>query len=483
MDTYLYPLLTSYVINNTSSIWCSVLTLMITLYGKNIIQFILSFLPIFQNSNIYTSKACISLRNNIVWNTYFDKTFMSVNHKICSYAKKGGKFDISEYSLTPTFMEMQSDLRTNTITFFNSKGFHKLFGIKLQPNIQIRTSKETEVHDKGFVYTNLIIQIYSLDNKYSTIQEFINTCIQEYDEYTKCSLDRQHIFIFNHVHNETNKIVFSEVPFETTKNFDNMYFEQKDSIVKCLDNFIENESEYTRLGIPYTLGFLFCGPRGVGKTSCIKSIAKYTNRHIVIIPMKNIKSIDVLMRIFLNDEINDKKVSNKKRLYVFEEIDCGTWSNIVTNRNDTNGIEVVDKKKSTNNEQLLNDIVSCIKKCDVDSEIKNANTNNTEKELTLGDFLELLDGVIEIPGRMIIMTSNHPEKLDQAIVRPGRIDKIIKFTNMTKKNVSDMYKLWFHEKIPENVYCRLKNHQFSQAELGNIFQTRDKKLIHSFLSS
>jgi hypothetical protein len=50
-------------------------------------------------------------------------------------------------------------------------------------------------------------------------------------------------------------------------------------------------------------------------------------------------------------------------------------------------------------------------------------TNNRMKErVTLADFLELLDGIIEMDGRIIIMTTNQREKMDSALVRPGRID-------------------------------------------------------------
>merc|ERR1719410_800686 len=43
--------------------------------------------------------------------------------------------------------------------------------------------------------------------------------------------------------------------------------------------------------------------------------------------------------------------------------------------------------------------------------------------LNLSGLLNVLDGVVDTPGRILIMTSNHPEKLDPALIRPGRIDK------------------------------------------------------------
>ena len=43
--------------------------------------------------------------------------------------------------------------------------------------------------------------------------------------------------------------------------------------------------------------------------------------------------------------------------------------------------------------------------------------------LTLAGVLNALDGIVDAPGRVIIMTTNHPEKLDPALIRPGRVDR------------------------------------------------------------
>jgi chaperone BCS1 len=48
---------------------------------------------------------------------------------------------------------------------------------------------------------------------------------------------------------------------------------------------------------------------------------------------------------------------------------------------------------------------------------------DTSDELNLSGLLNVLDGVVDTPGRILIMTTNHPEKLDPASIRPGGIDK------------------------------------------------------------
>merc|ERR1719199_2189083 len=48
-----------------------------------------------------------------------------------------------------------------------------------------------------------------------------------------------------------------------------------------------------------------------------------------------------------------------------------------------------------------------------------------EDALNLAGLLNVLDGVVDSPGRILVMTTNHPEKLDAALIRPGRINKRI----------------------------------------------------------
>merc|ERR1719474_235322 len=48
-----------------------------------------------------------------------------------------------------------------------------------------------------------------------------------------------------------------------------------------------------------------------------------------------------------------------------------------------------------------------------------------EDELNLAGLLNVLDGVVDSPGRIVVMTTNHPDKLDPALIRPGRINKRI----------------------------------------------------------
>lgn len=50
---------------------------------------------------------------------------------------------------------------------------------------------------------------------------------------------------------------------------------------------------------------------------------------------------------------------------------------------------------------------------------------NADDDLNLAGLLNVLDGVVDSPGRVVVMTTNHPDKLDPALIRPGRINKRI----------------------------------------------------------
>ncbi|KAL0251309.1 hypothetical protein GEMRC1_000522 [Eukaryota sp. GEM-RC1] len=135
------------------------------------------------------------------------------------------------------------------------------------------------------------------------------------------------------------------------------------------------------MGIPHTLGILLHGPPGTGKTSFIKSIAKYTNKHIHLLNFD--ASIELAKNIF-----------SQSGIIIFEDVD-------------------------------------------------RMEESEDEGKLDMSILLNLLDGLNEGHGRIVIMTSNHPDKLDPALRRPGRIDIDLKMDYATKDDVENILKLMF----------------------------------------
>merc|ERR1712070_741076 len=69
-----------------------------------------------------------------------------------------------------------------------------------------------------------------------------------------------------------------------------------------------------------------------------------------------------------------------------------------------------------------------------------------DDKLNLAGLLNVLDGVVDSPGRIIVMTTNFPDKLDPALIRPGRINKRIHLGHVKHEALCDMaeHYLGFH---------------------------------------
>jgi hypothetical protein len=93
------------------------------------------------------------------------------------------------------------------------------------------------------------------------------------------------------------------------------------------------------------------------------------------------------------------------------------------------------------------------------------------EKIDLSFLLNLLDGVLEIPGRIVIMTSNLPEKLDHALIRPGRIDVIANFTKCSHPTMIEMMEFFYdivltHQE--KEAILRTNEYVISPAEMSKI---------------
>ena len=81
---------------------------------------------------------------------------------------------------------------------------------------------------------------------------------------------------------------------------------------------------------------------------------------------------------------------------------------------------------------------------DVDCVFKTERTTTDQTGVTLSGLLNALDGVSSREGRVLFLTTNHPERLDPALVRPGRVDRKIELGNATPDQARRLF-LWFFQ--------------------------------------
>merc|ERR1712183_552370 len=200
---------------------------------------------------------------------------------------------------------------------------------------------------------------------------------------------------------------------------------------------------YKQRGIPYTMGFLFYGDPGCGKTSTIKAIANHTQRHIVSVPLNKIKTAKELLNVFYNVRMNYKDIPLNQRLYVLEDIDAADLKDVVGERGKSEekkeGGEEGDKEKEDSDSGVDMNLLQLLKSSATMGPLDKWKTN----KLTLATLLEVLDGVMEMDGRMLIITTNYPERLDKALIRPGRIgmqDDLYSPAEVTQVFLNNMHK-------------------------------------------
>lgn len=88
------------------------------------------------------------------------------------------------------------------------------------------------------------------------------------------------------------------------------------------------------------------------------------------------------------------------------------------------------------------------------------------EQLTLGHILQVFDGILETPGRILIMTTNHPEALDPALVRPGRVDVVVNFERFTAVEVHEMFENITGSKIPPEDLAKIPDSAWSAAQVA-----------------
>jgi hypothetical protein len=97
---------------------------------------------------------------------------------------------------------------------------------------------------------------------------------------------------------------------------------------------------------------------------------------------------------------------------------------------------------------------------------KKSEDDKKSDKLNLSGLLNVLDGIVDTPGRLLIMTSNHPEKLDDALTRPGRIDKVIQLGYLEPPEAIEMIKYYF----PDDYMTERQENQIAGIISGNSFE-------------
>lgn len=218
---------------------------------------------------------------------------------------------------------------------------------------------------------------------------------------------------------------------------------QKERILKDIEIFQTKQKWYTNMGVPYRRGYMFSGAPGTGKSSIIAALACKLGMSVYLINLGMVSSDNALISAFSRVPSN--------AILVIEDVDAFGASKK----------RKVPKPKRD-------------RAADGDDEADVAQTRG----VSLSGLLNAIDGIVASEGRILIMTTNHPDKLDPALIRPGRIDLHEQFNLFGQREIGKMYQRFYGEEIP----C-IKTVPISAAELQNLMMIHTSEALIPILNN
>lgn len=176
----------------------------------------------------------------------------------------------------------------------------------------------------------------------------------------------------------------------------------KQGFIRDLRRYLDPQTKhwYANRGIPYRRGYLFAGPPGTGKTSLTLAAA-------------GLMGLDIYMVNLNSPRLNEDSLAS-----LFQQLP----ETCLVLLEDIDATELAQKRGAGTS-------MSSQKRKRRDAE-----------KISLSGLLNVIDGVGAQEGRVLVMTSNHTENIDPALLRPGRIDHTINFQLATSQAAVMLFK-------------------------------------------
>lgn len=197
--------------------------------------------------------------------------------------------------------------------------------------------------------------------------------------------------------------------------------------------FLAGQDWYHATGVPYRRGYLLYGPPGNGKSSVVKALASELGMSVYLLMLSD-------------PDMNDNRISSllsqvpDGNMLLLEDVDCA----FVQRRRTGEGASERPGERGPRGHGL-----------------------------TFAGLLNALDGVAAGEGRIVVMTTNHVDRLDPALVRPGRADVKLEIRNATADQARRLFLRFFPSRTDDaDAFAgQISCGEFSMAALQDYLMT------------
>jgi hypothetical protein len=196
-------------------------------------------------------------------------------------------------------------------------------------------------------------------------------------------------------------------------------------------------------------------------TSLVKALATAKKRHIHFLSLSTVSSDDELLTL-----LSPRNVDFRSTIVLIEDIDCASEAVLDRQLLDAKAITHETDRKTARRKGAVDWTHD---PSDAKSDLGKEEDKKPAKGITLSGLLNVLDGVVSADGQILIATTNHPERLDSALVQPGRFHRRFDFELADADQFRKLYEMFFKQPLSETVLRRFRDDVVSPAEICNQF--------------
>ncbi|CAO1627041.1 unnamed protein product [Jaminaea pallidilutea] len=194
---------------------------------------------------------------------------------------------------------------------------------------------------------------------------------------------------------------------------------QRERLVADISAFLSRGGWYGRRGIPYRRGYLLHGSPGSGKTSMVQALAGQLDLNICLLNLSE--------RGLTDDKLNHLlSMAPERSVLLLEDIDAAFPSRTPSSVDNEGGADQGGSSSSA-------------------ATSRTPSQREYQTSVTFSGLLNALDGVASGESRIVVMTTNHVDRLDPALIRPGRVDLIEELGDADQGMVRDLFERFYGE--------------------------------------